>query len=439
MSSVHLDLPEGVQQTFRDGTWRGYRVTVRVPWPGYPKGRLLTKRFPQTATLNEMIAWREDQRVDARRRALAGTPLPAVVVGFAEDAERYLGAVQTMPQFEQRRYHIKLWVDLFGERDTRAIASHEIRAQRDRWRLRGPKWILEDGQRVLKPLPLSAQEVNLRLRALENMWTVLWPNDPNIVRDVPECVDDREPLARGQSFALAYEILDKMPDTTTPTKGGAAEIGSLSRIRFETMLLTGLTHKQIGTLKETDVDYRIPSVIAPRRLKGRVSRRARPYKTRQARQLLPAAVPVLQKFFAMGANRPFSRSSFWRTVKRAVRAANVERAALGLPLLDETLRPYDWTRHTFGTEVYRTANNLKTVQELLGHSDINQSAIYAQSAVREETAAVLAELDKRARRAPPPTSSRGGRMGGNVGGNVSPPKTTRFDRSPRLVKRPKPE
>jgi integrase len=434
----HDELPEGVQRTFREGTWRGYRVNVWVPWPGYPQGRRLTKRFPTTATIAQMIAWREDQRVDARRRELAGTPLPPVVVGFAEDAERYLGAVQTMPQFEQRRYHLKLWVDLFGERETRSIASHEIRAQRDRWRLRGPKWILEDGQRVLKPFPLSAQEVNLRLRALENMWTVLWPNDPNIVRDVPECVDDREPQARGQSFALAREVLKHMPDTTTPTKGGAAEVGSLSRIRFEVMLLTGLTHKQIGMLKETDVDYSIPSVIAPRRLKGRVSRRARPHKTRQARQLLPTAVPVLQKFFAMGANRPFSRSSFWRTVKRAVRAANVERAALGLPLLDETLRPYDWTRHTFGTEVYRTANNLKTVQELLGHSDINQSAIYAQSAVREQTAAVLAELDKRARLAPPAIPRARRPQGGTVGGTVSPPRTTPFDRSPRLVKRPKP-
>jgi len=430
------DLPEGIQQTFRGSTWRGYRVNVLVPWPGYPEGRRLTKRFLTTATIAEMIAWREDQRVDARRRVLAGTPLPPIVVGFAEDAERYLAAVQTLPQFEQRRYHIKLWVDLFGERASASIASHEIRAQRDRWRLRGPKWTLEDGARVLKPLPLSAQEVNLRLRALENMWTVLWPNEPNIVRDVPECIDDREPAARGQSFALAYEILKHMPDTTTPTKDGAAEVGSLSRIRFETMLLTGLTHKQIGMLKETDVDYSVPSVIAPRRLKGRVSRRARPQKTRQARQLLPRAVPVLQKFFAMGANRPFSRSSFWRTVKRAVHAANLERAELGLPLLDETLRPYDWTRHTFGTEVYRTAKNLKTVQELLGHSDINQSAIYAQSAVREHTAIVLAELDKRARPMPPVTPRR--RQGGTVGGTSSPPPTPLFDRSLRLRKRPKP-
>jgi hypothetical protein len=210
---------------------------------------------------------------------------------------------------------------------------------------------MQDGQRVLKPIPCRPK-VRLRLRALENLWSVMWPKEPNLVREVPEPQQTGERKARGQSFELAREVLAHMPDLTSPTKGGAAEVGSLSRIRFETMLMTGLTHKQIGELDEQrDVDYVSLKITPPLRLKGRPSqRRARPRRPPRPRDLMPSAVPVLQKFFAMGANKPFSRSSFSRTVKRAVAAANRERTELGLPLLDESLRPYDWTRHTFGTE-----------------------------------------------------------------------------------------
>jgi len=424
------DLPTGIEKTYRGDDWRGYRVFVRVPYPGYDNGRIITKRFPKTATLEEMQHWREDQRVDARRRMLEKTP-PRTATGFLGDADRYLEAVQAMPQFGERKRHIELWAERFGDRPTGSIASHEIRAQRDEWITRGPKWVFEQGVRVLKPLPLSPQEVNLRLRALENFFTVMFPQQPNPVREVPEAVDTREPIARGQSFALAREVLAHMPDTTRPVKGGAVEAGSLSRIRFEAMFMTGLTHKQIGLLRESHVDWTVPSITPPARMKGRPSRRSRPDRLPQARPLLPAAVPVLRKLFAMGGNCPFSRSSFYKTIKRAVAACNTERAALKLPLLDESIRPYDWTRHTFGTEAYRVGRDLGMVQELLGHSDIRMSAIYARGAVSEHRREVVEALNAHA------TTGVTRRRGGNTRGNVSPPKPAVSVRTapPRLVKK----
>lgn len=397
---------------------------------------MASKRYPiDTPDVLETLShWREDIKVDARRRHTAGESLPIVVTGFAENAEQYLEAVRAMPQFDQRRYHIRLWVELFGERDRTKIESREIRAQRDAWLMHGPKWVMEHRQRVLKPIPLSPQEVCLRLRALENMWSVMWPNEPNLVREVPEPQEVGEQKARGQTFALAREVLAHMPDLTTPTTGGAAEVGSLSRIRFETMLMTGLTHKQIGELDETrDVDYAALTITPPLRLKGRPSqRRARPRRPPRPRRFVASAAPVLKKFFAMGANKKFSRSSFWRTVKRAVRAANAERTRLGLPLLDETLRPYDWTRHTFGTEAARATRDPKAVQELMGHATLEQSDVYTRAAINERVETAVAELDKVARPAATPVrrASRG-----KYRGKVSPHLSPSPDRSPRLVKR----
>jgi site-specific recombinase XerD len=127
---------------------------------------------------------------------------------------------------------------------------------------------------------------------------------------------------------------------------------------------------------------------------------------------------VLKKFFAMGANKPFSRSAFWRVVKRAVQKANAARERDGLPLIDQSLRPKDWTRHTLGTETYRRTGDLKMVQELLGHSDLAQSEIYAEAAVREHLIAAVTELDKHARPRP-------------YHGKVSPPLKGRSVRTQR--------
>jgi hypothetical protein len=55
-------LPTGIARTPT-----GYRAFIHVSWPGYPNGRLVSKRFPPTA-LREAEAWREGQRIAARRR-----------------------------------------------------------------------------------------------------------------------------------------------------------------------------------------------------------------------------------------------------------------------------------------------------------------------------------------------------------------------------------
>lgn len=428
-------LPTGITRTAR-----GFRVFVWVPWPGYPDGRVRSKRFTRTPTyeptFKAMEQWREDQRVDARRRK-ADDPIP-VGTGFLADAETYLAAVQAMVGIKDRTRHIREWAMLFGERPRAEIQPHEIRAQRDRWLTVGPKHVLvkppgEKARWEVLPVPLSASSVNNRLRALENLFTVLGGRDAyNPVREVDEA-EPPDVQPRGQSFALAYEILAFMPDITTPKKDGAIEKGSLSRVRFEAMLMTGFPAKQLGLLQPAHVNWDAPSVVPPTRVKGRRSRtRARGQRKVKPRQLMPAAVPVLKRFFALGANKKFSSSSLRRSVKRAIAAANRVRAQRRLPLIPTTLRPYDLTRHTFGTEVFRLSKNVLLVKDLMGHSDIEQSERYAMAAIQEHQVASVAELSAVATRAR--SSVRRHAADGSVRpyrGKVSPPKRTARVRTPR--------
>jgi site-specific recombinase XerC len=391
--SVKGDLPTGIVRTSR-----GYRVFQWVQWPGYERGRVRSKCFPADATIREMQGWQEDRRLEARARK--NTTAPIVGEGFLADADRYLTAIVTMPTWKERKKHILEWVALFGERDRATITSTEIRAQRDRWLTVGPKRVYVKGQGwIAKPIPLSPHSVNLRLRALENLFTVLDGQDaPNPIDEVPEA-EEASPAPKGQTFALAYEILSFMPDVTTPKKGGSVEKGSLSRIRFETMLMTGLTPRQLSALKPEHVNWLAGTLLAPKRLKGRRSRRQRAGRTRKARQLMPAAIPILKRFFAVHANAAFSASSLRQSVRRAIKAANQARAQRQLPPIPDGLTPYELTRHTFGTEVYRSTQNVLLVKDLLGHADSKQSERYAMAAIQEHQIAAVSELSKVAQRA----------------------------------------
>src|SRR5262245_39037923 len=201
-----------------------------VPWwPGYPDGRLMaSKRYRlDVPNVDETLEhWCEDIKVEARKREAAGEFLEDTtreVTGFAEDVERYIDLKfpaidqhgnkreDTQP-YKARVYIMRLWVALFGERDHTTIKAIEIQTQCNTWITRGPKWVYVNGKRVQKPIPLSAQEVNLRLRALENHWTMMYPTEKNIVREVAEFGEAAEAKPRGQTFKLCYELLEYMPD-----------------------------------------------------------------------------------------------------------------------------------------------------------------------------------------------------------------------------------
>lgn len=407
----------------------GYRTFQWVLDPEKPAGRIKSKRWKADATIKEMVQWREDTRVEARKPKPAAA-LPVALTGFMADTATYLDAIRAMASYKDRARDIGEWIAAFANTPTSEITSVMIRACRDRWLTVGPKRMLQKTKPDEKAcwvdlaVPLSASTVNHRLRALENLYTVLRPGQTNPVRDVPEA-DEPDQAPRGQSFALALEILSHMPDVTTPKKGGTHERGSLSRVRFEAMLWTGLPAVQLAGLRPDLVDWVSGTVLVPRRNKGKKSRRAR-RRQEQRRPLLPQAVAALKRLFALGANRPFSSTSLGRSMRRAIRTANVARAAQQLPAIPETITVYDLTRHTFGTEAMRASKNLKAVQGLMGHADINQTARYAMAAVTEGTALAVQQLAARAR-----ATGRTRRPRHLTAGEVSPVATSAPGRSPK--------
>lgn len=396
-SPVARPLPAGIKKTKI-----GYRVFVRVHQGA---GGLKSKRYKGKPPLKEMTDWQADTRSAWRTRSRQPEilkPAPATPPTFPADAERYLEAVRAMPSIADRKQHIREWVAIIGDRPTASITSTEIRTQRDRWLTVGPKrrFKQHEGQWQWVPMkePLAPGSVNRRLRALENLFTVLDPNGPNPVRDVPEC-EEPGPQARGVTFAIILEVLQHMPDHGQGVKDEARAKHSKTKARLAVMLWTGLAHSQVAKLTEEDIDDASMTYLRPRRRKGRKGSRNRSQQHERPRPLLPQAGSALKHFFAIGANGPFSRSSVYKSWRRGILLANEARlkthrdaGLAGKPLLiPEALRPYD-VKHTFGGEAYRASKDIRAVQELLGLSRLELADRYAHTAVAPAAAEAAAKL-----------------------------------------------
>lgn len=383
------ELPTGIAKVFdKSGKWIKYRafVWLSIHTPQHPKGRNASKEFPRETPWETMKAWRETQRVDARR-----TPrqTPIVPCGFAADCALYLEAVAAMPSFSDRARQIKEWLTVFGDCNRKIdITPARIRHTRDRWLTVGPKrvQILDAAGKhawELRAVPLSASTVNQRLRALENLYTVLDGRRAfNPVREVPEA-DPPDDTPRAIPRAVVAAILAALPDHgSSQVKGYKRSEDSKTKARLTVMAHTGLSHSQIARIQPADLNMELGTLYLRPRHKGQRSKTGKG----QTIPLLPDAITAFRRFAALECWGTFSRHSMRKTFLRAC-------IKLGLPT---TLRVYD-IRHGFGSRAYELTGDLHATGILLGHRDSRTTKRYTMAAVDprlQEAMRQIAAADK---------------------------------------------
>lgn len=320
------------------------RAYVRV------RGTLYTKRFdPSIVSITDMKDWRAAKRVEVLAALQRTQPASG---SFGKDVETYLKAVQAMPTYAEREYHLNAWLDALGRTRARAsITSDEIRAALQQWRLTG-----KDGA------PLSESACNHRRTALMHLYTVLdGKAAANPVKDVPR-FREPDPEPRGVSYAVLRKILKAMPESKT-------------KARVRVLMWTGLPPASLKQIRPEDVRWSDSCVYVPRRRKGKGTKgRMLP--------LLPDALKAFKALARWDAFGPFSVDALRHSLHRACEAAGVE-----------PIRAYD-LRHSFGSAAYQASGDIRAVQALLDHSDVKLTERYTLSAVAARVESALESMRK---------------------------------------------
>jgi len=140
---------------------------------------------------------------------------------------------------------------------------------------------------------------------------------------------------------------------------------------LEIFYASGLRVSELSDLKTTSINYEVGFVRAV----GKGSKeRIIPLglKAREAVQkyLLKARAQLLKNqtndvLFLSRLGKKISRQSLWAVIKFYARKANIKK----------TIKPHT-LRHTFATHLLEHGADLRSVQEMLGHSDISTTQIY---------------------------------------------------------------
>jgi integrase len=400
------DLPPGIR---RHGA--GYQVEVRVT--GHPRH---IQPFPAGTPIEEMVRARAKKKKELQRsapaRGTAGSLSADVrdcLKAHAADGKRSLMARATLLAF---------WEAEFGTRASVTIKPWEIRAVRDRWLTVGPKIVYRDKKRIAIAAPLSASTVNNRMRALENLYTVIYGRKAdNPVREVPEA-NEPEGDARGLPYDVVEAILAQMPDqryrpvvsadqiatiraaprsvsgvalarqlglsdqivsrvrngrlTVPSTRDGA----SLTKLRLRVMAYVGVSQNELAGIAPGDLhldDVRGPWVQIKGRKKGKGTKST-------AQPLTDQGAAALRELVAAGGMGSFSTASMRTSFLRAC-------AKLGL----HGLHPYD-LRHSFASEIFATTGDLKLTQLLMRQKDDRTTLRYGRGAVPAVLAAAIAKV-----------------------------------------------
>jgi len=160
--------------------------------------------------------------------------------------------------------------------------------------------------------------------------------------------------------------------------------GSLKEIRDRAMLellyATGIRVSELIGLKVSDVNLQVGYIIIRDAHKERVVPFGAPAKRALVEYIKNARIQLIcdtssDVLFANCQGLPMSRQGFWKIVKYYAKKAGIT----------SDITPHT-LRHSFAAHLVENGADLRSVQEMLGHSDISTTQIYAnmtQNKLRE--------------------------------------------------------
>lgn len=177
----------------------------------------------------------------------------------------------------------------------------------------------------------------------------------------------------------APKIEKKMPEIMTmeevvrlleqPSGNTPKEIRD--KAMLELLYATGIRVTELISLKVSDVNFSMNFIVCRDRNKERVIPYGNAAKEALSRYLKSARQALLENtnadvLFVNCSGLPMSRQGFWKLIK-----FYTKKAGIMADITPHTLR------HSFAAHLVENGADLRSVQEMLGHSDISTTQIYA--------------------------------------------------------------
>ena len=140
---------------------------------------------------------------------------------------------------------------------------------------------------------------------------------------------------------------------------------------LELLYATGIRVTELITLKVSDVNMQMNFILCKDRNKERIIPFGAAAKNALARYLDGTREAMLENkssdvLFANCSGQPMRRQGFWKLIKYYAKRADIK-----ADITPHTLR------HSFAAHLVENGADLRSVQEMLGHSDISTTQIYA--------------------------------------------------------------
>ena len=191
---------------------------------------------------------------------------------------------------------------------------------------------------------------------------------------------EERPVAEDISEKLkAPKIEKKLPSIMSPDEvvrlleqpSGDSPKEIRDKAMLELLYATGIRVTELITLKVSDVNMQMNFILCKDRNKERIIPFGAAAKNALARYLDGTREAMLENkssdvLFANCSGQPMSRQGFWKLIKYYAKRADIK-----ADITPHTLR------HSFAAHLVENGADLRSVQEMLGHSDISTTQIYA--------------------------------------------------------------
>ncbi len=177
----------------------------------------------------------------------------------------------------------------------------------------------------------------------------------------------------------APKIEKKIPEIMSPDEvvrlleqpSGDSPKEVRDKAMLELLYATGIRVTELITLKISDVNMQMNFILCRDRNKERIIPFGMEAKNALARYLDGTRDEMLENkssdvLFANCSGQPMSRQGFWKLIKFYAKKADIK-----ADITPHTLR------HSFAAHLVENGADLRSVQEMLGHSDISTTQIYA--------------------------------------------------------------